>query len=118
MGYPIAEALRGVRGVYVSDDRSYAAVGFRGLGRLGNYGNRVLVLLDGQPTNDNWIGSSYVGNDARRETVMRIGKIGTVFGFVMLLPVMASAQAVISGVVRDASGAVWRDGRSVEPGSD
>jgi len=49
MGYPtIAEALRGVRGVYVSDDRSYAAVGFRGLGRLGNYGNRVLVLLDGQ----------------------------------------------------------------------
>jgi carboxypeptidase family protein len=37
---------------------------------------------------------------------MRIGKIGAVFGLVMLLPVMASAQAVISGVVRDASGAV------------
>ena len=37
---------------------------------------------------------------------MRIGKIGAVFGFVMLLPVMASGQAVISGVVRDASGAV------------
>src|SRR5258705_1408560 len=68
MGYPtIAEALRGVRGVYVSDDRSYAAVGFRGLGRLGNYGNRVLVLLDGQPTNDNWIGSSFVGFDARTD---------------------------------------------------
>src|SRR5713226_1465693 len=63
----VAEALRGVRGVYVTDDRSYAAVGFRGLGRLGNYGNRVLVLLDGQPTNDNWIGSSYVGNDARTD---------------------------------------------------
>ncbi|HKQ67891.1 MAG TPA: TonB-dependent receptor [Polyangiaceae bacterium] len=68
MSYPtVAEALRGVRGVYVSDDRSYATVGFRGLARLGDYGNRVLVLLDGQPTNDNWIGSSYVGADARTD---------------------------------------------------
>ncbi len=68
MAYPtIVEALRGVRGVYVSDDRSYATVGFRGLGRLGDYGNRVLVLLDGQPTNDDWIGSSYVGFDARTD---------------------------------------------------
>jgi outer membrane receptor protein involved in Fe transport len=68
MAYPtIAEALRGVRGVYTSNDRSYAAVGFRGRGRLGNYGNAVLVLLDGQPTNDNWVGSSYVGFDARTD---------------------------------------------------
>src|SRR5689334_6296080 len=68
MGYPtIAEALRGVRGVFVSDDRSYATVGFRGFGRLGDYGNRVLVLLDGQPTNDDWLGSSYVGYDARTD---------------------------------------------------
>jgi outer membrane receptor for ferrienterochelin and colicin len=68
MGYPtIVEALRGVRGVFVSDDRSYASVGFRGFGRLGDYGNRVLVLLDGQPTNDDWLGSSYVGYDARTD---------------------------------------------------
>jgi outer membrane receptor for ferrienterochelin and colicin len=68
MGYPtIAEALRGVRGVFLSDDRSYPTVGFRGFGRLGDYGNRVLVLLDGQPTNDNWLGSSYVGYDARTD---------------------------------------------------
>ena len=68
MGYPtIAEAVRGVRGVYVSDDRSYPTVGFRGFSRLGDYGNRVLVLLDGQPTNDNWLGSSYVGYDARTD---------------------------------------------------
>ncbi len=64
--YPtIAEALRGVRGVYVWDDRSYASIGIRGVGRLGSYGNRVLVLVDGEPINDDWIGSSYVGYDAR-----------------------------------------------------
>jgi outer membrane receptor protein involved in Fe transport len=64
--YPtIVEALRGVPGVYAWNDRSYQAIGFRGLGRLGSYGNRVLVLVDGHPLNDNWLGSSYVGYDAR-----------------------------------------------------
>lgn len=63
--YPtIAEALRGRPGVYLWDDLSYVTVGLRGLGRLGSYGNRVLVLSDGHPLNDNWIGSSYVGYDA------------------------------------------------------
>jgi outer membrane receptor protein involved in Fe transport len=64
--YPtVAEALRGLPGVYSWDDRSYQALGFRGLGRLGSYGNRVLVLVDGHPLNDDWLGSSYVGYDAR-----------------------------------------------------
>ncbi|MDX2050931.1 MAG: TonB-dependent receptor [Polyangiaceae bacterium] len=65
LAYPtIAEATRGVRGFYIWDDRSYVAVGVRGLGRLSSYGNRTLVLYDGHPANDNWIGSSYVGYDA------------------------------------------------------
>jgi carboxypeptidase family protein len=38
--------------------------------------------------------------------VLRIGKVILAFGFVLLLPVVASAQATISGVVKDASGAV------------
>jgi Carboxypeptidase regulatory-like domain len=38
--------------------------------------------------------------------VLNIGRIAAVFGLAMWLPVVASAQAVISGVVRDASGAV------------
>jgi outer membrane receptor protein involved in Fe transport len=66
MGYPtIAEAMRGVRGVFVSDDRFYPTVGFRGFSQLGNYGNRVLVLINGQPTNDNWGFFSFTGYDAR-----------------------------------------------------
>ena len=66
MAYPtIAEALRGTRGIYVTDDRSYVSLGFRGFSRVGDYGNRVLVLVDGQPTNDDYIGSSYVGFDGR-----------------------------------------------------
>ncbi|HKC81287.1 MAG TPA: carboxypeptidase-like regulatory domain-containing protein, partial [Gemmatimonadaceae bacterium] len=37
---------------------------------------------------------------------MKIGKVVAAFGFALLLPVVASAQATISGVARDASGAV------------
>lgn len=66
--YPtLAEALRGVPGLYVWDDRSYVTVGIRGVSRLGSYGNRVLVLSDGMPLNDNWLGSSYVGYDGRAD---------------------------------------------------
>ncbi|MEO7113823.1 MAG: TonB-dependent receptor [Polyangiaceae bacterium] len=66
MAYPtIAEAIRGVRGVYLSQDYAYENAGFRGFSRPGDYGNRVLVLIDGQPTNDDYVGSSYIGYDAR-----------------------------------------------------
>jgi hypothetical protein len=38
--------------------------------------------------------------------VVRIGKVGAAFVLALLLPIVASAQATISGVVKDASGAV------------
>ncbi|HXD20923.1 MAG TPA: carboxypeptidase regulatory-like domain-containing protein [Vicinamibacterales bacterium] len=38
--------------------------------------------------------------------MLSIRKVGAAFGFVLLLPVVAFAQATISGVVKDASGAV------------
>jgi outer membrane receptor protein involved in Fe transport len=66
MGYPtIAEALRGVRGMYLSNDTSYDSLGVRGFSRPGDYGNRVLVLVDGHPANDNYVFSSYIGFDGR-----------------------------------------------------
>lgn len=65
-GYPtIVEALRGSRGIAVHDDGIYPSLGVRGIGILGNYGNRTLVLADGHPMNDDVIGSSYVGFDNR-----------------------------------------------------
>lgn len=68
MRYPtVAEALRGVRGVFISDDRGYKSAGFRGFARPGDYGNRVLVLMDGQPVNDNWLWASYIGYDLRTD---------------------------------------------------
>ncbi len=43
MAYPtVFQALEGVRGVYLSDDRGYGTAGFRGFGRPGDYGNRTV----------------------------------------------------------------------------
>lgn len=68
MRYPtLAEAVRGTRGIFLSDDRGYQSLGFRGFSRLGSYGNRVLITLDGVPLNDDWVWSSYVGSDLRTD---------------------------------------------------
>lgn len=64
--YPtIAEALRGQRGVALAADGVYTGLTLRGLGQPGDYGNRVLVLADGTPLNDNILWQSYVGYDGR-----------------------------------------------------
>lgn len=68
MGYPtIAEAVRGVRGIYLSDDRSYSTIGVRGFSRPGDYGNKVLILYDGHPYNDNILYQSFPGFEGRTD---------------------------------------------------
>jgi len=70
----LSEALRAVRGVVSSNDRTYEAVGFRGLSPPGDYTRRVLVLVDGHPYNDIVTGQGYVGHDldVDLDTVERI----------------------------------------------
>jgi outer membrane receptor protein involved in Fe transport len=64
LGYlTLADALRGVRGVISSNDRTYEALGFNGLSPPGDYTKRVLVLIDGHPYNDIVAGQGYVGHD-------------------------------------------------------
>ncbi|AKT37053.1 TonB-dependent receptor domain-containing protein [Chondromyces crocatus] len=68
MGYPtIAEALRGTRGLYTTYDSSYTWLGIRGVQIPGDFGNRTLILLNGQPTNDSWSGISYIDFSARTD---------------------------------------------------
>ena len=65
-GYPtIAEALRGVRGFTLSNDRAYPSAAVRGLGQPEDYGNRLLVLADGQSLNDDIDNASSIGSNAR-----------------------------------------------------
>jgi outer membrane receptor for ferrienterochelin and colicins len=48
----LADALRSVRGMYVTYDRIYDYIGIRGVNRPGDYGGRVLITINGHRLND------------------------------------------------------------------
>lgn len=60
----MADVLRSVRGLYVTDDRNYTYLGFRGFNRPGDYNSRVLMLIDGHRVNENIYDSVYFAQDA------------------------------------------------------
>ncbi|WP_437833415.1 TonB-dependent receptor domain-containing protein [Sorangium sp. So ce1153] len=68
MGYPtVAEALRGTRGVFTTYDGAYTFGGVRGINLPGDFGNRMLTLLNGHSMNDNWVNLSYFDYLARTD---------------------------------------------------
>ncbi len=99
-GYPtIAEALRGVRGLALSNDRVYASVSVRGIGQPNDYGSRLLVLSDGQALNDNLLNSSYIGSDGRSD-LADIDRIEVVRGPGSLLYGAGAFAGVVNLVTR------------------
>jgi outer membrane receptor for ferrienterochelin and colicins len=59
----LAEALRSVRGTYVTCDRAYSYLGIRGFGLPTDYNNRVLFLVDGHRVNDPVYDGALFGNE-------------------------------------------------------
>jgi outer membrane receptor protein involved in Fe transport len=64
LGYQtLIDVVRGVRGIYASDDRTYESIGVRGFSRPGEGTNRLLVTHDGHAMNSHTFGSAGVGRD-------------------------------------------------------
>jgi outer membrane receptor protein involved in Fe transport len=59
----LADVLRSIPGLYVSDDRNYSYVGARGFSRPGDYNTRLLLLVDGNRLNDGIYDSAMVGTE-------------------------------------------------------
>ena len=59
----LADILRSVPGFYVTYDRSYGYIGVRGFGRPGDFGGRVLLLVDGHRMNDSIYDTAAALND-------------------------------------------------------
>ena len=59
----LAEALNSVRGFYTTNNRAYSFVGVRGFSPPGDFGTRLLVLVDGHRLNDAVFEQAPVGGD-------------------------------------------------------
>lgn len=56
----LADILRSVRSLHVTNDRNYNYLGIRGFGRPGEYIGRVLLLIDGYRTNENVYDNAFI----------------------------------------------------------
>ena len=59
----LSEALSSLPGLYVLNDRTYDFLGARGLLIPGDYNTRFLLLVDGEPINDNVYEQALVGDE-------------------------------------------------------
>lgn len=59
----LADILRSLPGLYVTNDRNYSYLGSRGFGNVGDWNSRVLFLVDGYRVNENIYDGAYIGND-------------------------------------------------------
>ena len=59
----LADVLNGVRGLYVTSDRAYNFLGIRGVNRLGDFGGRTLLNINGHRVNEPIYDSSFLGHE-------------------------------------------------------
>jgi iron complex outermembrane receptor protein len=82
----VGEAVAGVAGVYLEDNRINASLGIRGLQIPGDFNTRILILVDGATVNEAWGASSGLGyenlvsiDEIARIEVIR-GPVSSVYG--------------------------------------
>jgi iron complex outermembrane receptor protein len=130
----VAEVLAVTRGFYTSNDRNYTYVGARGFSRPTDYNNRILVLLDGQVTNESIWGGAYVASElgislsaVERIEIIRgpgsaIYGTGAVFGVINIVTKSGTqiegASIAASGGSLGTRGASALFGRRLAPGTD
>ena len=66
----LADILRGVRGMYVTDDRNFSYLGARGFAKPGDYNSRILLLVNGHRVNDNVFGQAEIGAEFGMDPAM------------------------------------------------
>ena len=60
----LADILRSLPGLYVTNDRNYSYLGARGFGRPEDYNSRILFLVDGYRLNENIYDSMLLGTES------------------------------------------------------
>jgi outer membrane receptor for ferrienterochelin and colicins len=111
----LPEALAATRGFYLSYDRNYSFLGARGFSRPSDYNNRILLLVDGNATNEGVFGGAPFGTDLgislssleRIEIVRGPGSAlygtGAIFAIVNLVTKPADTDPGVYGALRGGS---------------
>lgn len=111
----LPDALAATRGFYLSYDRNYSFLGARGFSRPSDYNNRILVLVDGNATNEGIFGGAPAGTELgvpmrsveRIEIVRGPGSAlygtGAIFAVVNLVTKTADTHPGVVGTVRAGS---------------
>ena len=66
----LADILRAVRGMYMTNDRNFSFVGTRGFSKPGDYNSRILLLVNGHRVNDNIFGQAEIGAEFGMDPAM------------------------------------------------
>jgi iron complex outermembrane receptor protein len=99
----LAEALRGVAGLFISDDHMTSRLGIRGLQILGDFNTRILVLVDGATVNEPW--NQFAGLDWDSPvTIDEIERIEVIRGPVSSVYGTNAFFGIINIVTRGAAG--------------
>jgi outer membrane receptor for ferrienterochelin and colicin len=59
----LADILRNVTGLYVTNDRNYSYLGVQGYGLPGQYNNSITLSVDGHRLNDNIFDGALIGTE-------------------------------------------------------
>jgi hypothetical protein len=102
----LADVLRSVAGVYVTNNRNYSFVGFRGFSQPGDFNTGILLLIDGHRVNDAIYNLSYVAQEAlvdvdmiERVEIIR-GPGSSIYGnsaFFCVIDIITRSGAAIGG---------------------
>ena len=112
----LADILRGVRGMYVSDDRNFSLVGVRGFSTPGDYNSRILLLVNGHRVNDTVFGQAEIGAEFGLDPAMfeRVeiirGPASSVYGdsaFFAVVNVITRSGASLDGASIAVEGATF-----------
>lgn len=110
----LAEALDSLPGLYASSDRAFGFLGARGFMVPGDYNMRFLLLMDGQPLNDNLYDQANLGHEFRLDMGM-IERIEYVPGPGSSIYGSNAMFGVINVITRSAKNLpAWRVGSRVQ----
>lgn len=98
----VADALKGLTGLFVENDRNYQYLGVRGVDILGDYGNRVLILVDGNAVNDPVWGQAVIGNEGSVD-ISQVKRIEVVMGPGSAIYGSHAMLAVVNIITKDAA---------------